>query len=135
MTSLSYLHTHRLYGAINSYEVEGCARCSWSGFVTPEWKESKDLPLNTPRIWFKIKQIFLVQSCCCAHTHRRSGEGVLSPAFCQRLGHVSCSFCADCCQHTVLALTGGPMVELCSSQPLLYTHTHTSHSLSPFTTT
>lgn len=131
MTSLSYLHTHRLHRAINSHEVEdvrstlGLALLHLSG-------KSKDLCLKTARIWFKIKQIFWVQSCCSAHTH--SWEGVLSPVFSQQLGHVSCSFCADCCQYSPGLDWRANGRALFHPAPLIHTHTHThaSHSLAPY---
>lgn len=94
---------------------------SYYGFLVSKWGSyvsefSRNfVKLYYIRVWSKSLLL-------CTNTH--SWQGVLSPVFCPQLGHVSCSFCADHSQHIVLALTGGPMGELCSSWALWQTSTH-----------
>lgn len=123
MTSLSYLLAYHLYGTINSSwcDTDDGSSFHLLGFSVLLWLFS-----------FQVGKIclWILPKFCKTVLHKslvkitHSWQGVLSPVFCPQLGHVSCSFCADHSQHIVLALTGGPMGELCSSWALWQTSTH-----------
>lgn len=131
MTSLSYLLAYHLYGTINSSwcDTDDGSSFHLLGFSDLLWLFS--FQVGTICLWIlpKLCKTVLHKSLVwskslllCTNTH--SWQGVLSPVFCPQLGHVSCSFCADHSQHIVLALTGGPMGELCSSWALWQTSAH-----------
>lgn len=94
---------------------------SYYGFLVSKWgRYVSEFSRNFVKLYYI--RVWSKSLLLCTNTH--SWQGVLSPVFCPQLGHVSCSFCADHSQHIVLALTGGPMGELCSSWALWQTSTH-----------
>lgn len=128
MTSLSYLLTHHLCGAINSYQyaAEDGSLSHW--ILHPSvafWWHRLVLELSRHLRGSKSSKCIWFKSTSSAHDHTHGWEGVMSLVHCQHLGYVSCSSWVDRSQHSSRGLEwrviGGSSV---SPRPLTHTSTH-----------